>query len=366
VTLFEDLDESQVAAATLLNRDMLLRWLARSAVEMTGADIAFVGERRGEAVQIRYIWGNDTDSLVDLPVPFGRGVGGLCASQRRVVVVRDYLRESTITHDFDSRVRAEGLKSVMAAPLILGDDIDGVLYVGMRQETGVSDSMQREVIRLADSSGTGLAISARAREMMDSAVSEDRRQLAVRLHDSVGQMLFGIGAAASDLRVATEYDCDLQERVKQLERQVQEAAATLRQAMNVWTVPPDERELQVSLAADVHAFEERSDVQARMLTLNEIPPLGQRKADALLLACREALLNVEKHAGANAVVVTLYSFALGVGVAVVDDGRGYRITDAAGIGLNSCRERLERMGGALTVSSNDDGPGTVLRAWLPC
>jgi len=111
-----------------------------------------------------------------------------------------------------------------------------------------------------------------------------------------------------------------------------------------------------------------------MIVLGEIPPLPTAAGAALVLAVREALLNVEKHADARSVVVSLFSSAAEVGVAVVDDGdgeEGVELRDgddidqtlATGLGLLSVRERLERVGGRLALTTNE-GPGMTLRAWV--
>ena len=365
-SLFDDLDQARIDVANLLSRQMLLAALPRKALELTGADMAFVAERKDEALQIRYLCGNETDSLANLPVPLGRGLGGLVASQRRPLAVRDYYGSEQITHDFDTRVRAERLRSIAAAPIVVGAEVEGVVYVAMRNPTSVGDGVTADLIRLSETAASGLAFGVAVRDMMETAVHDDRRQLAIRLHDSVGQMLFGIGAAARDLRVATQDDQQLQQRVALLEQQVREVAAGLREAMNAWSAPPRERELAVCLSEDIHAFEERTGVSAQFLIFGQTPPLEESRACALTMVCREALLNVEKHAHACAVIVTLYAVENGVGLAVVDDGRGFRLRDPAGIGLRSCRARLERIGGSLTVSANEDGPGTTVRAALPC
>jgi len=49
-------------------------------------------------------------------------------------------------------------------------------------------------------------------------------------------------------------------------------------------------------------------------------------------------------------------------VEVADDGRGGRIVP--GNGLNGMRERLDTVGGSLSLEPNKDG-GTLLRAWVP-
>jgi signal transduction histidine kinase len=81
---------------------------------------------------------------------------------------------------------------------------------------------------------------------------------------------------------------------------------------------------------------------------------------------REALLNVEKHAQANSVLVSVFCANEGVTVAVADDGVGVRSSDSErpGLGLAALADALGRIGGYLTVGGNDDG-GVTVRAWVP-
>ena len=96
---------------------------------------------------------------------------------------------------------------------------------------------------------------------------------------------------------------------------------------------------------------------------------------------RESLVNVEKHARAASVFVSLVSSGGGVAVAVADDGLGWSdaerdrpvsefctnraASDAgSGMGLKACYDRLARLGGSLSVVGNEDG-GITVRSWVP-
>jgi signal transduction histidine kinase len=81
---------------------------------------------------------------------------------------------------------------------------------------------------------------------------------------------------------------------------------------------------------------------------------------------QEALTNVEKHAHARHVQVGVEMEPHAVTMRISDDGSGLP-PDAASrsghYGLRGMRERLEGLGGTLTMHSN--GGGTLVEAHLP-
>jgi signal transduction histidine kinase len=79
--------------------------------------------------------------------------------------------------------------------------------------------------------------------------------------------------------------------------------------------------------------------------------------------CAEALANVAKYASASAVVVSVRSDSGCTSVAVKDDGVG-GADPARGTGLRGLADRVETLGGSLTVDS-PPGAGTRLVALIP-
>ena len=81
---------------------------------------------------------------------------------------------------------------------------------------------------------------------------------------------------------------------------------------------------------------------------------------------RQALANVERHAAASNVLLLFNVEPDAVVLTIGDDGRGLP-PDAASrpghYGLRGMRERVESLGGTLSLSSN--GGGTTVKARLP-
>lgn len=71
---------------------------------------------------------------------------------------------------------------------------------------------------------------------------------------------------------------------------------------------------------------------------------------------QEALANVARHSGASRVRVTLSGDAAAAQLEIVDDGKGFEVRRTRpGLGLQSMRERIEALGGTMTVASGATG-----------
>jgi signal transduction histidine kinase len=94
--------------------------------------------------------------------------------------------------------------------------------------------------------------------------------------------------------------------------------------------------------------------------------ISERVETELFAIGKEALVNVEKHAGASSALVQVEAHQGRVVVEVRDDGRGF--DPAAGhpghFGLDSMRSRAAEIGGSMAISSAP-GAGTVVRVCVP-
>jgi len=90
-------------------------------------------------------------------------------------------------------------------------------------------------------------------------------------------------------------------------------------------------------------------------------------ATALFRIAQESIQNAVKHAEATNVRVVLSRMGTGVRLTVSDDGRGFVPTVGTvdhGYGLVGMQERVQLLGGRLTVDS-ELGVGTTVRAVVP-
>jgi two-component system, NarL family, sensor kinase len=114
-------------------------------------------------------------------------------------------------------------------------------------------------------------------------------------------------------------------------------------------------------------FARRTGLQVRVQAVDPEPMLSAEQVVELFRIAQEALLNVERHAAAQAVDMRLDAEDGAIVLSIRDDGRGFDVARAdrgrGGIGLSNIRQRATRLGARLMIHSN---PGqTLLEVVLP-
>jgi two-component system sensor histidine kinase UhpB len=84
----------------------------------------------------------------------------------------------------------------------------------------------------------------------------------------------------------------------------------------------------------------------------------------VFLMVQEGISNAVRHSGATAIAVTVEFDEDGIQITVADDGHGFSPDAKPGFGLSGMRERLEAIGGGITIATAA-GQGTTLIARLP-
>ncbi|MFJ7215897.1 GAF domain-containing protein [Amycolatopsis sp. NPDC098790] len=348
-----------------LDRVAALHGTARLVRETVGAKAGFVAEldQPGLAV-IRWMSGTRTGSLQDLEVPVGQGIGGRVLALGRPVRVTDYVSSPAITHQFDAQVRGEGLAAMLAVPIVARGETVAIAYAAMREPADFGDDAVRRMEEVACEAGTALQLAKVAETDRTAAVAGERLRMQSALHDSVGALLFSIGVQVRDLHSDAYGNPALEARLRRLEGDVSAAAGALRESLLALSESSPERALPVELAEHCRSFQARCGVPARFVQLAAVPPLDAERTALLVAAVREGLLNVEKHAGASSVIVSLLPSEDGVQVVVADDGTGGEPVPGTGMGLRTLTGRALRLGGRVSLVRDDDD-GCTLRAWVP-
>jgi signal transduction histidine kinase len=147
----------------------------------------------------------------------------------------------------------------------------------------------------------------------------------------------------------------------ELARQAQGELTELLQALR--PVPLADQGLATALRELVRGWERQSGIAA-ICQVSVDGPLPDPVEQALFRVAQEALANVARHSGANTASLCLTAIGQAVTLQVSDNGRGFDVTQPRrGLGLQSMQERMEALGGQLSLES---GPqGTRLTASLP-
>ena len=127
-------------------------------VRRTRFPVAFGGLARGDAIHITSIHGARTRSLEGLVVQAARGLGGRALVEKRPRLALDYGSSRSITHDYDGAVLGEGIATLFAVPVLVGDRARGVIYCGSWAESPVGDVVARPAFAVADELSSELRI----------------------------------------------------------------------------------------------------------------------------------------------------------------------------------------------------------------
>ncbi|MFL1899563.1 response regulator transcription factor [Streptomyces tauricus] len=126
----------------------------------TGLAVAFGGlvEPGRAQVRISELNGTTTAALSALAVSSGNGLGGKAVALVRPCAVSDYSSSRRISHEYDVAVAAEGLRSVLAVPVVVRRRVRGVLYGALRSAQPLGDRTLSAAVEAARDVEQSLAV----------------------------------------------------------------------------------------------------------------------------------------------------------------------------------------------------------------
>jgi len=195
-----------------------------------------------------------------------------------------------------------------------------------------------------------------SRARLVEVADAERRRIQRNLHDGAQQRLTAVLLTIGRLRSSADTG-----RTALLDAAIEELAAGLDELRELASGLHPSVLSERGLAPAIEALALRAPVPVEIAALP-----GRRLPEPIEAAAyyvvAEALANVQKHAGAEQVVVKATSDAAELLVEVVDDGAGG--ADPEGEGLRGLVDRVEALAGVLEVDS-PTGHGTRVRATFP-
>ena len=201
----------------------------------------------------------------------------------------------------------------------------------------------------------------------------ERGSVALELHDHITQLLCAVlfsSQALADKLTARDGPAK-REAVKLRALLGQTAEEVERISRNLRPSILDQLSLFAVLRATCAEFSARTRVTAKLMGSPLDAPLSAETELAIFRILQEALKNVEVHARAHHVTVSLRQLGESVQMVINDDGIGFdAIAHAARrkgkgvLGLLSMRERAAYVGGTLTVKAGP-GSGTEIEVRIP-
>jgi two-component system nitrate/nitrite sensor histidine kinase NarX len=203
----------------------------------------------------------------------------------------------------------------------------------------------------------------------EAAVSQERTYIARELHDSIAQSLAFLKIQVQLMRdaVRSGNPAEIQQVLEEIDTGVRESYGDVRELLMHFRTRTNVEDIEPALLTTLRKFEHQSGIKATLTMQGQGMPLAPDLQIQVLHIVQEALSNVRKHAGATQVSLDVrqqpaWRFE------VKDDGVGFDAGDGefdeTHVGLRIMKERAQRIGAELAVSSAP-GRGSSIVLTLP-
>jgi signal transduction histidine kinase len=363
------LNEISIALASETDLSRVLDLVAVQLRDLVGARLALIAlPVRGGDLLVQAASGESADELVGTRLAPESKMGRVL-ERRRSERVDSLIEDLEVDQDVTRRIEA---RTGLYVPLIARDRVIGIL--ALHDKLGEDARFSDEDVRLAETFAPRVAIAVDlservARDSLRRVVAAqelERQRLARELHDETGQALTsillglnGIEDARSEGEVAKAAD-DVRQLVISTLQDVRQLAVELRpKALDDFGLLPAVERL-------VEGFGEQTGIKVELAARLGTDRLPSEIETALYRITQEALTNVVKHAQASRVSIVLARRENSVTAVIEDDGRGLEESrdGEEGLGLIGMRERIELLGGKLSLESSR-ASGTTVAAEVP-
>lgn len=192
--------------------DAVLDSIVRAAHELIGTDFTYLSLLGpGGELTLKASQGTISPAFHTARVPSGTGVGGRVIATGAPAWVSDYLRTRDVPHDrsFDDLVAPEGMVALLGVPLLVGDEVIGVLFAADRTERPFEHDEVALLSAFADHAAIALN-NARLYDESRSALKQLQAafrtiEKAQAVHESLTHVVLTGGGAADIARLLVDH-----------------------------------------------------------------------------------------------------------------------------------------------------------------
>ena len=141
-----------------VNLESVLKQVAEGARELSGSDVVGIAMRESDsdAMIVRYWSDVHGVHIAAPPVGGGPGLAAKVMALGRAVRTDRHASDPIISKENVAAVEHDAISSLLAVPIVVGDRVEGIIYVGNRQPRVFTELDEASVQRLADRAGLAI------------------------------------------------------------------------------------------------------------------------------------------------------------------------------------------------------------------
>jgi PAS domain S-box-containing protein len=257
---------------------------------------------------------------------------------------------------------AQSIVSVLVVPMLVAGQVSGVVGIRFTSRRVLPPEDVQLAQTLANQAMLAMQLGRISAQSRETAVLAERNRMARDIHDTLAQGFTGVivqleaaaDAASRGLRsAAAEHLARARDRARESLMDARRSVQALRpQAL-------EQRDLCAALDEMSRKMTARTSLRTQLKVTGVPRPLPEDCEVNLLRICQECLTNALRHAQANLFAMHVVFAADEIRLELGDDGCGFDVAARSdGFGLIGIRERVEQLGGVLSINSKP-GKGTT-------
>ena len=267
-----------------------------------------------------------------------------------------------------SRLAALGVSTSLAIPMLTSGRVAGFIGIGFTKKREFQPEEIDLSRALAHQAMLTMQLVRLSRESQQAAVMAERNRMARDIHDTLAQGLTGV-----IVQLEAAEDAQAQNLAKDAAAHIERAGELARESLqearrSVYALRPlllAGKNLCAAMEELIRKMVTGTSLRTEFTAQGEPPPLPQEWEENLLRVGQEVLTNTLRHARANRFKAHLVFDPQAIRLELRDDGCGFDPASRHdGFGLLGIKERVETMGGELTVQSAPEN-GTDIFVVLP-
>jgi len=282
---------------------------------------------------------------------------------RKPVAIYDLANDPRILNR--ALILAQGLKSLLYVPLLLGDELPGFLSINSVKPRHFSPQEIELAQALAQQISLAIQLTRMSEQANQTILLRERNRIAREIHDTLAQGFTGIviqlEAADDTLVDAPNAARDHLTRARTLAR---DSLAEARRS--VWALRSEHAvDLVSALRHQAESLIAGTNIAVQVTQTGTPRPVHETLHQHILRIGQESLTNALRHGQANHIGIRVSFLSEALELTIEDDGIGFDpVSLQDGFGLTGMRERAQEWGGTLNVESHP-GKGTVVTARFP-
>ena len=197
---------------------------------------------------------------------------------------------------------------------------------------------------------------------LEAAREEERRHIAMEIHDELGQLLTALKMDVSLLEMRPSIDMLGMQKLGEMRELVEQAIGAVRNVVNHLRPVALNFGIVPALQWLTASFSQRNSAVCRLQVHGPEPSFDNSQATLIFRIAQESLTNVSRHAAASEVTVELTSNTETIALEISDNGRGFdmaHLPPDASFGLLGMSERAHALGATLRIRSAPNAGTTI-------